>query len=295
MTTVADLVEDTRRLVYGTTRQEHNALASAIDASTTTLLFTYDLQGITRGAFITIDYEMMYVLDAVSSTKTITVIRGYLGTVPATHAIGTQVEVNGRFPRPFILDELINAIRAMPPRLFTVKSVTISGTTGLYLYEINSKALHVLDVYYAPTASRPRIRSISDYHFLTNYDQGAGSFIQINSDPGSQGLIRVTVALPFDWAVNPILTTTDVEAADTGLGMPNNMHDIPAYDAAYRLMATKEVVRANLMAQPEPRTAEEVPPGHLTSAANALRKVRDDRIAEEVLRLRERYPIRRSV
>ena len=149
---VSDLVEQTRRLVYGSSRLELNTPAEDVDEDETSILLTYDLQGVVRGNLISVNNEIMYVLDAVPNTKTITVRRAYYGTAVAAHASADLVEVNPRFPRAYISDALKREIDTWAPRLYKVEAANVSISSTGRAYDLSGLTpfLRVIDVRSSP-------------------------------------------------------------------------------------------------------------------------------------------------
>src|SRR5439155_8833669 len=97
MTTAADLVNETHRHLFTGQPEVLNRLSSGVTAGATTLPFTYDLRGIQAGAVLAVDLEEIFVFAADSSTKTVSdCIRGYNGSVAATHSATTPVVVAPR-------------------------------------------------------------------------------------------------------------------------------------------------------------------------------------------------------
>lgn len=288
-TLVEEVIEDVRRHVYGSSRVELNKLADAVDAVNDTMTFEYDLEGIVRGNYIAIDDEIIYIVNTVRASKTATVVRGYLGSTPASHTEGALVEVNPRFPRDFIKKALQRELNSYAPRLFRVTAHDIShgGTTTEYDMP-TSDFIHVIDIRRKSTGvnGRPILRG-----WDVARDQDAGIFssgIALLVPHGTpSGVLRVRIARSFD--ASNLADDTDLVA---DIGMPYTSVDIPAYGTAWRLLSTREIGRTSMQAQPEPRHAEEVPPGHISSVVTQLKNLRDHRLAEEAFLLREKYPLR---
>lgn len=291
VTTVSQLIEETRRLVYGTSRMSLNRIASTgILAGDVTMTLEFDLKDAVRGALLSIDDEIMWVIDATPAAKSVTMIRGYLGTTPATHALGAIVEVNPRFPRTYIKRALQQEIDSWGTRLFKVASSNISFSSTTRIYDLGvSSFINVLNVQlsaYTGRTTRPTSYRWQILRDMDPVDFASGSAIELLGDYPTTGTMRIKAAQEFDvtvWA-----DATDVEA----LGLTTSMTDIPPFGAAWRLMSTKEIGRTNLTAQPEPRKAEESPAGHMASVAAQLKKLRDDRMDEERWTLIQRYPLK---
>lgn len=291
-TLVAELIEDTKRHLYGATRLELNRLSAGIGTNETTLAFEFELKGIARGSLISIDDEVMYVLDSTVASKNANVMRGFMGTVPATHDIESTVEVNPRFPREFIKEALKREINSWGPRLFRVTghdlAISVSGTA----YDLPiGDYYHIVDIRSRTTGSTrwPLLRGWSLGRNFDTTEFSSGSALLLSEAPAVGSTLRLRIARPFD--TSSFTDSTDVEA---DVGLSTSMVDIPSLGAAYRLLSTREIPRTSMAAQPEPRRAEEVPPGHISSVVTQLKRIRDERISEEQFTLREFYPYRSS-
>lgn len=289
-TLVSDLIEQTKRLLYGAGRLHLNRLSGAVDSIVVSITFTYDLLDIVRGSMICVDDEIMYVIDATPATKTASVIRGWLGTIPAAHASAAIAEVNPRFPRIYIKDALRKEIDSWGTRLFKVTTQPITFTSTSRIYDLGvTNFIRVLDIRLSSYTGRTTRSEAYRWQILRDEDITlfpSGSAVELLGSFPNSGTMRVKLAQEFD-----VTTWTDATDVET-LGLTTSMTDIPPIGAAWRLMSTKEIQRTNLTAQPEPRLAQEVPAGHISSVGAQLKKLRDDRIEEERWTLQERYPIR---
>jgi hypothetical protein len=288
MTTVADLIADTQLHVHGTERQELNRLLAAANATQTSLTCEFDLRGITDRSIIAIDDELLFVFSMAGNV--ITVQRGYLGTTPAAHDVGALVEVNPRFPKPMIRKALRDEIRSWPTGLFAVRTeeFTRSGNqAGIDLAGLEG-LLYVLDVQVAGSSTNTygQWLGVPRWRLLRHTGAEYGSGVALMPEQVGNVALRVTAAVPFDLSA----FDDDTDVADVGL--TPSMTDIPSLGAASRLLAPREILRTKMEAQPQPRRAEEVPPGHTIQTSTALKRLRDIRISEEQIRLREIYPYR---
>lgn len=290
-TTVTQLVEETKRLLYGAGRMTLNRTAGAVGSADTTVTCEFDLNDAARNSFISIDDEIMYVLSANVSAKQLTVIRGYLGTTAATHALGALIEVNARFPRVYIKRALQQEIDSWGTRLYKVTASNISFDSTTRIYDLGiSNFIAIIDARVSPYPGRTTRSNPYRWTVLRDQDTTvfpSGSAFEFLGDTPPTGVVRIKAAQKFDvstWADN-----TDVEAT---IGLTTAMCAIPPVGAAWRLMSAKEIGRTNLQAQPEPRRAEESPAGHAASVAAQLKKLRDDLIDEERWTLMNRYPLK---
>lgn len=288
--TVSDLVEETRRLIYGTTRSALNRLAAGITDTDTTLTLEFDVQGAVRGSLIDIDDELIWVIDSNASTKQLTIIRGYLGTIPTAHDAAAIVDVNPRFPRSYIKRSLQQEIASWGSKLFKVSPINISISQTTRIYDLGVEDyLSVLDVRLSPYSGRTTRSNAYRWTVLRELDTAdfaSGSAIQLLGSYPTSGVARVKIAQRFD------VSEWENDTSIGDIGLTSSMEDIPPIGAAWRLMSAKEVGRTDMTSQPEPRKSEEVPAGHIASVAAQLKKLRDDRIEEERWTLMQRYPLR---
>ncbi len=296
MTTVADLIEETVDHLYGSSRQTLTTLDGAVTAAATSLIVAHS-DDIGPGSFVAIGDELIYVQAVTSASRTLTVIRGQRGTTAEAHADGALVDINPIFPRYRIRRALQAEIRSWPSDLYRVDSVdlvTASGTSGYDLDGIASDYLSILDVQLGPRSTVNDLAIVKpNYYEVRNadldiYPSGNG-IVFTGYWPSEARDLRVTVAAPFD-----VESFDDEDDAEDDIGLAPSQVDIPPMGAAWRLMIARDVKRSFGEGQGEPRRAEEIPPGFAGSIATFLKRTRDQRLADEVVRLRALHPIRRS-
>lgn len=294
MTTVAGLVEATRRHLLGAHRPELNVLSSSMTATTTstTLTLTYTPLGINQGSYLGIGDELLYVLAVDSTSKQVTVLRAQMGSTAGAHASPDIVEVNPMFPRAYIKATLAEEIASWPEDMFRVESYTIAGGVGGRAFDLGDVPLNfysILELNRAPYSSE-----------IENADRRVAFTFERTADldrfPSGQALVLrgpldvdvdlfATVALPYD-----LDTFTDTTNVEDDIGVHAEAHDIPALGAAWRLTIGRELRRTFMEGQPEPRRAEEVPATANLRASEGLRSIRDLRLSNERARLRGRWP-----
>ena len=289
MATVAELVEETRRHLAGQNRLEYDRLDGAI-SDTTSESFTVEFtaSGLAEGAYVCLDDEVM-LITSVSGT-TVNVLRGMLGSTAATHTDNTLIEVNPRFSRFDIKQTLKQEISSWGPGLFKAASLEVTAADKVYqaidLTGIGD-IFGVLEVRKAPASGEtvwPALRHYEVLHQADTGDFASGFALQILEEVAS-GAIRISYAKPFD-----VSTFDDSTDTVTDIGMLTSMDDIPAYGAAWRLLSLHEAGRSD--AYPRHISAREsyAPAGLMASQAQSLKRLRDERVAQEVAKLRARYP-----
>lgn len=290
MPTVSDLINETESHLTGIVGGSYNRLAGGIDATQEAIPLEFDNGGIVEGSVIGIDTEDIFVLEVGEQSVT-KCIRGFRGSTAAIHADNSIVQADPRFTRFRILSTLKQEIASWGPRLYAVDGATINlavDTRGYALSALSGDVLHVAKAYAEPTtvfttnsSSWPEVE-FRVGNLLDSSDFSGGSAIFFNDYlyQASGRRVRVVYAKRFD--VDPFTTSTDV-VADVGLAV--SMLDIPPLGAAWRLMISQEIRRSDAMAQGQSRRSEEVPPTAALQTANALKAMRDARIAEERLSL----------
>jgi hypothetical protein len=106
MSTAGALLDRVNRQLLSGTIEERNKLSATVDSDDTSFVMSYDLAGLRAGTVFEIDSELVYVWEAVSGSKTVTVERGYMGTTAASHTVGAVVTLNPRFPKAQMLEAL---------------------------------------------------------------------------------------------------------------------------------------------------------------------------------------------
>lgn len=314
--TVADIMQETKRTLDGTARQEINELSAAMLATDTTFSTSFDLEGISRGSFLAVDDEVMYVWGVDLTGNVITVRRGMLGTEPAAHEASALIEVNPRYPNYAVRYALREEIRSWGPQVYTVKSTTIQTVEDTRGYDLGTL---VADNFYqimsvrasTPTTtgmpdpmSWPRIENwhvmrgaptsdfpsgtalvIPDaYYSGTKWASSDGVSLQFTSTP--LPTLSVLYSAPFN--VNTFEDKTDMVLE---VGLDVTMLDIPAKGAAWRLMSQKEPLRLQTEAQAQPYDLQFSPPMYASKAAAAMKADRDSRLNDAQIWLMNRYGI----
>lgn len=98
-----------------------------------------------NGALVEVDQELMLVTAANTSTRTLTVSRGYAGTTAATHADQTNVFINPTFPRKSVFDAVADNIVRLYPTLYNVTTTNV--TSNSTYQEVPASTVEVLTSY----------------------------------------------------------------------------------------------------------------------------------------------------
>lgn len=290
MSTASALFERVNRQLLSGTIEEQNKLFTTISSSDTSIVLSYDLAGLRAGSVFEIDSEMIYIWEAVSGSKTLTVQRGYAGTTAASHSAGAIVKLNPRFPKAQMIDALnqdIDDLASPLNGLFRVvtlsipyngsdRQINLTGATSVIdLVDVRLRFLS--DDY--PYVSRARLQ-----RDLPTADFPSG-FAIVLDEPVMSGDLRVRYKAPFARVASPSDNIQSVA------GIPESMEDILELGIMSRMLSTREVKRNFIESQGDTRRSEEVPPGAMRDSFGNILRLRRDRIIAEAAKLARQYPL----
>ena len=289
MATVAQIVNRTQRQLLSGVIEERNKLASAVNATATTVTLTFEMGGVRAGSTIEVDAEQMYVWSVVESSKTVTVERAFNGTVAAAHANGSIVIANPRFPRAQILeainDELADLSSPMNG-LFQVKILDLNynGSDRQINLPSISSVIDIIEVRNRYLSSDyQQVRKVKLLRDMPTKDFGSGLALQF--DQGVRpGDVRVTYRSAFT------KVTTESEHIQNNAGFPESAEDLLVLGAQIRLVAPREVKRNFTESQGDTRRADEVTAGAVAGSITNMLRMRRDRITAEASKLSRQYP-----
>lgn len=291
MTTAADLIAATERLLASGSREERNYLAANYTAGGSSLTIAYAAGGIQAGARLSIGLEVFIVKD-VSST-TVTVVGAQDGSTAANHSTGDVIVVNPRFTSWAILQALNSELLSLSSPvngLFRMLTKDLTFDSSIVGYDLGTSSfIDVYEVRWKQTGVSLYWPEIQDFDvdrkaLVGDFNSTVALFIRGVTDGQP---VRVIYKAPF----TPLEQLNDDVEDDAGLA--DTMVDIPPYGAADMLVTAGEVRRAALGALNDSKRLDEVPTGAQRQAALGLRQIRDRRIREEATRLRVAFPIRR--
>ena len=98
-----------------------------------------------NGALVEVDQELMLVTAANTSTRTLTVSRGYAGTTAATHSDETNIFINPTFPRKSVFDAVADNIVRLYPSLYNVTTTNVTSTSTYA--EVPASTVEILTSY----------------------------------------------------------------------------------------------------------------------------------------------------
>ncbi len=290
MTTAATILNRASRQLLSGTVEERNKLAASINDSATSIVLSYDLGGHRAGSVVEVESELVYVWEANTATKTLTVERGYAGTTAASHSSGALTTLNPRFPRQQMLDALnaeLDDYSSTANGLFKVVATTISynGSDRQINLTSATSVIELIDVRLRYLADDyPVIRGVRLQRDLPTTDFASG-FAIVFDDAVRSGSLRVRYKSPFTRA------TSESSDLTSFCGLPSTCDDLAELGVIIRMMAGREVKRSFIESQSDTRRADEVPPGASRDSTANLLRLRRERITAEAGRLKAQYPI----
>ena len=289
MSSVGTVVDRTLRQLMSGTVEERNKTTLAINASTTTVTFQYDLSGIRPGGVIQIDSELMYVWEISAGSKSVTVERGWNGTTAAAHAASSVATVDPKFPRAQILEAMnaeLDDLASPMNGLFQIKILELNynGTDLMINLPTTDKIIDLISVSlrYISTdyIKVRRCRLIRD---LPNDDFNTGYAIRFDEQVRA-GRMIIVYKSPFT------NVTTETQNIQNVAGLPTSCEDILILGSQIRLVGPREIKRNFTESQGDTHRADEVPSGSVGNSITNLLRMRRDRITSEAAKLMRQYP-----
>jgi len=294
MTTIANLVADTRRTTYGSMTEQINLIAANAAAGAETLTMELDISGITPGMVLSSGLNVWYVKGSNTASKQIFVIPGYDNAPEEAVTVGDRVLVKPRVTDWYLFNAINDEIRKLSSPmngLYKVGTWTVDVSPTYQTYEVPSEALdmtNILRVRYRWPGTPDVWSDIrpSSYRWIVSE---TGNKIQLLVNVPSGTEIEFTYKAPFTEATSLL----DDPVADCGLAA--TMLDIPSIGAAAMLLRTTDSRRNQILAQGDPRRAGEVPSGSNLSSAAMMDREYKMRVQDEYARLVQRFPIFKGV
>lgn len=289
MTTAATVIDRTLRQLLSGTVEQRNKLASGIDSDDTSVVTTYNLDGLRSGQTFEIDSELFYIWDADTGTKTLTVERGYNGTTAASHSAGALIKVQPRFPRAQLLESLNDELADLSSPvngLFAVKTVDIdyNGSDTMIDFTGVTDVIDLLSVSVRYlTDDYPVARKVRLVRNVPTDDFPSG--LALRFDQGVfPGRLRIVYKAPF------VAASSESTNLNTTSGVQESLIDLLVLGCQIRMMAPREIKRNFAESQGDTRRADEVPAGAVAGSITNLIRMRRDRIIAESARLKRAYP-----
>jgi hypothetical protein len=289
MTTAATVIDRTLRQLLSGTVEARNKLASTINSSATSITTTYALESLRAGQVFEIESEMLYIWEADTASKTLTVQRGYNGTTAAAHTAGAIVTASPRFPRAQVLEAINDEIMDLSSPmhgLFKVETLNITYNGSDRMINLTSAA-NVIDLLNVSVRYQnddyPVTRKVKLVRDLPTDDFASGYALKFDQNV-YPGRLRIVYKTTYSGVTSE---STDI---NTTCGIQESITDIVTIGTQIRLIAPREIKRNFTESQGDTRRAEEVGAGAVTASISNMKQLRKDRITAEAAKLARAYP-----
>lgn len=295
MTTIKDMVAETRRKAYGSMSEQLNLIGAAAAAGATSIVLDMDVTGITPGMLLSTGLNVFYVRGTEPSTKTVFVIPGIDNAPTAAVAVNDFVYIKPKVT-DWYLFELINTeiIRLSSPEngLYRIDSWTVDVDPTYQTYEIPTadatSLIGVLRVRYRMPGTTDVWMDVSAKSYTVQMNDGVSRIRLLRDIPSG-------TEINFQYKASFVKGTSLSSNAATVCGLSDTMMDIPPLGALGTLMVTTESRRNQVQQQGDARVAAEVTSGRNLTSGQYTDRDYKTRVQEEYIRLVQRVPIVRSI
>ena len=261
-------------------------LDGAIDNTTTTVIYEDGLLSseeenlLAGGALIEINQELMLVTNIVSSTRTLTVARGYAGTTADSHGDKTNMFINPTFPRKSVFDAVADNISRLYPSLYNITTTNV--TSNSTYAEVPATTVSIVNSW-VQNASGDQYTS-AGIELLTNFPPSSTNTAVQFSNTSNGKTVYLVVKRKF---ARPTAETDDLT---TTCLLEDSYHQIIMIGAVADIMGATDIDASTQEFITEKLSAENYPIGSGERLRNALLRLRSLLIDEARGDLRSLYP-----
>ena len=292
MTTIQDLVNDVRRMVYGTLTEQINLVEVGASAGVTTLKLELGVEGIQRGMMLSSGLNVWFVKGVSAQDSEAYVIPGYNGAPLDPVAAGDIVYVRPRVTDWYAFNAINDEIRKLSSTsqgLFKVGQWQVLSDPIYQTYDVPESAQGMTRLV------RVRFRWPGTTDLYSDLPTSAWRWM---AEDNRVQLLRnipsgVQVQFVYQGPFTAATSLSDDPVEDCGLS--ETMLDLPPLGAAISLLRTTEARRNQVQTQGDPRRAGEVSSTANSSIAAQMEREYRERVIDEYVRLTARLPIFKGV
>lgn len=295
MPTLSQMISEVRSNLAGyTLRQDRiTNLANSGGITATDLTIQIGSADNLAKGIIEIDDELMWINSFDRSNLTLNVIpgfgRGYQGTTPSPHAQNAQITMTPTFPRITIKQAINDTINSFYPKLFAIYSTTFTFNAAQVAYPLPDDARDVLFVSWQTVGPSKEWLPVNRWRIdrmanVAAFNTTKTVNIYDKIMPGR------TVQVYYSALPNNLTNSTDDYAVVSGL--PESTRDVATLGAAYRLLSYLDTGRINLTSAEADLADTKLPSTSGASASKYVFALFQQRLAEESVKLQDRFPIR---
>ena len=233
-----------------------------------------------NGAIIEVDQELMLVTSANTSTRTLTVSRGYAGTTADSHLDEANLTINPTFPRKTVFDAVSDNIVRLYPSLYNV--TTVDTTANSTYQEVPASTVEVLTSF-VQNSSGDQYTS-AGIELLRNFPPSSTDTAVQFSNTSNGKTVHLVVKRKF---VRPTDETSDLA---TVCLISTEYEQIVMVGAVADIMGATDIDASTQEFITEKLAAENYPVGSGERLRNALLRLRSLLIDEARGTLRSLYP-----
>lgn len=294
MTTMADMVAEVRRNVYGTMTENINIVSQTYTAGSGELTLELDVTGITPGTMISSGLNTWFVKGSSVSENKLFVIPGYDDSPKVAAAVNDIVYIRPRMTAWYAFNKLNDQIKRLS-----------SPTHGLYKLESwQADVDPTYQTYVIPTADTDLLDVVRVRYLVPGTpDMWADiptkdwKWQNGQTEQRVQVLINVPAGTTIEFVYRAPFTpaTALTDNVETVCGLSSTMLDIPPLGVSADLLRTTEARRNQVQTQGDPRRATEVSITGNSSMAREFQRQFQYRVDEEYTRLISKTPIYRGI
>ena len=295
MSTLNEMVDEIKSNLQGyTLRQDRiSYLANPAGLTTTSSEIAIGSSSNLAKGIIEIDDELIWIDSFTKANSTLNVIpgfgRGYQGTSPAPHSQYAQVTLAPTFPRVAIKKAINDTINSLFPNLWAVTSTTFTYNASVTTYALPDDLESILYLSWQTTGSSQEWLPINRWR--SDGMANAATFNTTNTvsiydsvQPGR------TVQVWYTTTPDTLDNNSDDFADVTGL--PQSAQDVVTLGASYKLLSFLDPGRINLTSAEADSADSKIPSSAGVSSSRYIYALYQQRLNEEALKLKDRYPIR---
>jgi hypothetical protein len=292
MTTMSDLIADTRRMVYGSMNDQINLIDVDAAAGSTTLVLELSVTGITPGMVLSSGLNVWYVKGVSLNDNNVFVIPGYDNSPQNAVSAGDMVFIKPRMTDWYafgILNDEIRSLSSPNAGLYKIGFWTVNSDSTYQTYDIplaNRDLMSLARVRYRIPGTPDQWVDLPTVSWRWQADQNR---IQLLRNVPSSTEVQFVYKAPFS-----VATALDDDIVED-CGLAETMVDIPVLGAASMLLRTTENRRNQITVQGDSRRSDEVVSGGNSSAADGMARMYRDRVNQEYIRLTSRTPIFKGI
>ncbi len=289
------MVDEVRANLQGyTLRQDRiTYVANPLGLTTTTSQITVGSSSNLAKGVIEIDDELIWIDSFDKANSVLNVVpgfgRGYQGTTPSPHAQYAQVTLAPSFPRVSIKKAINDTINGLFPNLWSVFSYTFTFNASQTTYPLPDDVESILYMSWQTTGSSQEWLPINRWRAdgmanAATFNTTNTVSLYENIQPGR------TVQVWYTATANTLDANTDDFADVTGL--PQSSQDVVTLGAAYKLLSFLDPGRIGLTSAESDNADSKIPSTAGATTSRYIFALYQQRLNEEALKLKDRYPIR---